>query len=432
MDALAHLVANIPDWIKRLDELTDQIEKRQLELAQVSSSPMPRTRSLRNRGSTESLKPTDEPEAHPQDTVAELPQAPVTKPTTPVKHPLDTSVTPAKAADGPPPSSPGGSNTPSGLRRQTSVVKAQAQARVRATMRKRQRSDSIVSAEAGVPKFRTRSMIIVYYDSYVQSFFEELVKFVSASRNMMRKAKMAAKVAQIKRQAELALGDGDDEQQDAPKDQGLQVGGQLLAAQVGKSPSVQVDDAPLEAVPASEDAKAREEDEKLALQFVSSRRMRPVTRIPNAFGTATGRHAYASGSRVAGGGQQAAAGQLPDVYDRLDKGLEYVQSMSEHGAHQFLRDGDCAEEVDNIKTKLAETKDLAAKEMERVQKDEPAELKSSSDSLKGRSFRPHSMRREYSGPSMKDGNVDLEVDDGPEGNSAGEGKLLAKGTRLMQ
>lgn len=431
MDALTHLVANIPDWIKRLDELTEQIEKRQLELAQASQSSVLRTRSLRNRGSTESLKPTDEPEAHPHDTVAELPP-PLAKPTRPAKHALDTTVAPAKPTDGPPPSSPGGSNTPSALRRQTSIVKAQAQARVRATMRKRQRSDSIVSAEAGVPKFRTRSMIIVYYDSYVQSFFEELVKFVSASRNMMRKAKMAAKVAQIRRQAELDLADGDDEEQDNGKDQGLQVGGRLLAAQVGITPSMQVDDAPLEAVPACDDAKAREEDEKLALQFVSSRRMRPVTRVPNAFVTATGRHVYATGGRVAAGGPGAAADQLPDVYDQLDKGLEYVQSMSEHGAHQFLRDGDCAEEVDSIKSRLGETQKLAAKEMERVRKDEPAELKSSPDTFKGRSFRPHSMRREYSGPSVKDGNMDLEVDEASEGNGAGDAKLLAKATRMMQ
>lgn len=431
MEALTHLVANIPDWIKRLDELTEQIEKRQLELAQVSESPFSRTRSLRNRGSTESLKPTDEPEAHPQDTVAELPP-PLAKPTSPAKPSLDTSAAPVTVTDGPPPSSPAGSNTPSALRRQTSIVKAQAQARVRATMRKRQRSDSVVSAEAGVPKFRTRSMIIVYYDSYVQSFFEELVKFVSASRNMMRKAKMAAKVAQIKRQAELDSADVEDEEQDTGKDHGLQVDGPLLAAQVGGRPLMQSDDAPLEAAPANEDAKARVEDEKLALQFVSSRRMRPVTRVPNVLVTASGRPLYPTGGRVAGGGPRAAASQLPDVYDQLDKGLEYVQSMCEHGAHQFLRDGDCAEEVDNIKTRLGQTQDLAAKEMERVQKDEPTELKSSPDSLKGRSFRPHSMRREHSGPSMKDGIIDLEVDDALDGNGAGDAKLLAKGTRMMQ
>ena len=46
-------------------------------------------------------------------------------------------------------------------------------------------------------------MIIVYYDSAVQTAFEDLVKFVSGSRNSMRKGKMAAKMAEMKRAAEL-------------------------------------------------------------------------------------------------------------------------------------------------------------------------------------------------------------------------------------
>ncbi|KAK3371233.1 hypothetical protein B0T24DRAFT_595075 [Lasiosphaeria ovina] len=68
--------------------------------------------------------------------------------------------------------------------------------------------------EGAAPK--TRSMIIVYYDSYVQLFFEDLVKFVSASRKMMRKAKMAAKVAQIKRLAELEMPEESDEEEVEP------------------------------------------------------------------------------------------------------------------------------------------------------------------------------------------------------------------------
>ncbi|CRK33131.1 hypothetical protein BN1723_019794, partial [Verticillium longisporum] len=95
------------------------------------------------------------------------------------------------------------SNTPSAIQRQTQQAVAVAQARARAQVKKRHRTDSIISADNAPAKYRTRTMIIVYYDSYVQSFFEELVKFVSASRNLMRKAKMAAKVAQIRRLAEL-------------------------------------------------------------------------------------------------------------------------------------------------------------------------------------------------------------------------------------
>lgn len=435
MDALRHLVANIPDWMKRLDELTDQIEKRQIELAQVTESSPVRARSIRNRGSTESLKPKDEPEAHPVDTNPE-PAPPLTRPTPATSSPLDTSVAPAKATDPQPPSSPADSNTPSALLRQTNQVKAQAQARARATLRKRQRSDSVVSADGGAPKFRTRSMIIVYYDSYVQSFFEELVKFVSASRNMMRKAKMAAKVAQIKRQAELDMGnDEEGEEKPSARGQSLEVdAGPLLAAHPAPRTSALVADGPLEAAPleASDDTNTREAEEKLALQYVSSRRMQPVTRVPNMFVTASGRHMYARGGQlIAGPGPRGTGGQLPDVYDQLDKGLEYVQSMCEHAAHQFLRDGDCAEEVGNIQRRLGDTQELADKEMARVQKEEPEALESPPDSAKRRSFRPQYMRREPAGPSSgKDTNMDLEVDESPE-EGDNDARLLHKSTRMM-
>jgi hypothetical protein len=92
-----------------------------------------------------------------------------------------------------------------------------------------------------------------------------------------------------------------------------------------------------------------------------------------------------------------------DVYDELDRGLEYVQSMCEHAAHQFLRDGDCAEEVANIKRRLAETKELADKEMARVTSqggggsvsgEEGVDGVAGGGGVRGRSYRPQSMRRD--------------------------------------
>ncbi|CEJ80367.1 hypothetical protein VHEMI00552 [[Torrubiella] hemipterigena] len=51
----------------------------------------------------------------------------------------------------------------------------------------------------------------VHYDGDVQALFSELVRYVSTSRGLMRRAKMASKVAQIKRLAEFDL-DTEDEQ----------------------------------------------------------------------------------------------------------------------------------------------------------------------------------------------------------------------------
>ncbi|KAK3933501.1 hypothetical protein QBC46DRAFT_348553 [Diplogelasinospora grovesii] len=161
------------------------IAKRQIEPAQLSESQSqsqpnsdgaaaPAAKSIKNKRSTESLRPADEPEAHPRET------------------------TPKQCSPSDPQSS-------SAIARQTSQARAAGQARARATLRRRQSSDSMISAEDAASKHQTRSMIIVCYDSYVQLFFEDLVKFVSASRHMMRKPNMAAKLAQMKRLAELDM-----------------------------------------------------------------------------------------------------------------------------------------------------------------------------------------------------------------------------------
>ncbi|RYC78994.1 hypothetical protein BFJ63_vAg18132 [Fusarium oxysporum f. sp. narcissi] len=172
--------------------------------------------------------------------------------------------------------------------------------------------------------YRTRSMIIVYYDSYVQSFFDDLVRFVSSSRNLMRKAKMAARVAQIKKLAE----------QDVSED-------------------------------------GNNDDALPSLRYMSSRRFGPM-----------------SISRPGAGDQP------PDVYDKLDKGLEFVQSMCEHGAHQFLRDGDCNDEISKVQKRLTEILEMAKTEMERVEREEPELAKETGEMGKARKRQPISMRRD--------------------------------------
>jgi len=374
MDALRQLITNIPNWLKRLGELNNQIEKRQVQLALVAEQSKSKpngagtlaTRSLRNKGSTESLKPKDEPPAHPRETTP---------------PPNDAA---AKAPGG-----PAESQSPS------AIARAAGQARARRTLRQRQRSDSVVSAEGAAPKFRTRSMIIIYYDSYVQVFFEDLVKFVSASRNMMRNAKIAAKVAQIKRLAELEMPDESDEESEggSPK-------------RDGNAPI-----APME---------AKDGDEEMpSLRYISTRRLQtPGMLMAQA---ALGRSMYSRGARPGTRGltNPALDPPEPNVYDDLDKGLEYVQSMCEHAAHQFLRDGDCAEEVGNIERRLSDTKELADREMSRIERDDPEQLKQPPEE-RIRSYRPPSTRKdlEDASNSQKEttkaksaASSELEVDD---------------------
>lgn len=60
----------------------------------------------------------------------------------------------------------------------------------------------------------------------------------------------------------------------------------------------------------------------------------------------------------------------PGVFDELDKGLEWSQGQCERAAHQFLRDGECSMEIENIKRKLAEVTEKAEKEVGRLEGEE--------------------------------------------------------------
>lgn len=434
MDAIKNLIANVPDWIKRLDELSGQIDQRQLDLARVELSPTSsprRTKSVRNKGSTESLKPNNETAAWGED------KGPVAAQHADVDAGADASAKPRPPTTAHP--KPHGDLTSvSALQHQTSQVMQVAQAKARATLRKRdRRSNSIVSAEKGASsKYRTRSMIIVYYDSYVQSFFEELVKFVSASRNMMRKAKMAAKVAQIKRLADLEMPDVDDSKTAAAAasiDPGGSIAVDARASAAAATPASATGarkDGIIEAAASS----AADEDDVPKLNYVSTRQMR-ASGMP-----ATGRAMYSRAGRTTGlGGRPHMGGpQAPDVYDELDKGLEYVQSTCEHAAHQFLRDGDCSEEIENVKQRLVKTNEVADREMERVKKEDPGALKQSDEPPKSRSFRPQHMRKDLSvskdAPPLAAGALNattpVEVDEGIEDMDEDMPKLVYKTARM--
>ncbi|KFA63080.1 hypothetical protein S40285_08435 [Stachybotrys chlorohalonatus IBT 40285] len=350
MDALRNLVNNIPDWQTKLDELSSQITKRQAELAAVAAAEGKsfETRSIRNQGSTESLKPKDdgpmhgtlemEPATLSEGTIAQENRTRPSKPSTP----------PENSHHGANPDVPGahdGAGSPGRLLTQARDAQAAVHSRAAAQAKKKRRSASAVSAEGANQAYRTRSMIIVYYDSKVQDFFDSLVRFVSSSRNLMRKAKMAAKVAHIKRLAEMELPDDD------PNGDGL------------------------DALP--------------SLRYMSSRRM--------------------GGPLRSLGGPPGAKDQPPDVYDKLDKTLDAVQMTCEHGAHQFLRDADCNEELRKIQARMAEAYQMAKEEMERVERDEPELAKETGDVGKARTCRPISMRRELSATLKEDLGIKLDV-----------------------
>ncbi|KAI8279171.1 hypothetical protein K4K56_012848 [Colletotrichum sp. SAR 10_98] len=344
MDALKNVINNVPDWVSQLDKMGDQIVQRQAQLAALASENT--VKPLRNRGSTESLKQKDD---YADTTPAPVDETPATKSDTPevASAPQDKEKTAAN------PSTPS-SETPSALQQQTQNAFTQAQAYARAEVKKRVRTASVMSGEDNQSRYRSKTQVTVFYDEFVEKFFEDLVKFVSASRNMMRKAKMAAKVASIRRMAELEHGDEDDDAGD----------GSMKADTNASLAAAPVD----EALP--------------SLRYMSARRM------------GAGRRGGPGPSYTRAGQAGGMGSNVPDVYDELDKHLEYVQGTAEHAAHQFLRDAHCREEIANIQRRLIETKELAVKEMDRIEKEEPDLLRVTSEPNKVRTLRPTSMRRE--------------------------------------
>lgn len=170
---------------------------------------------------------------------------------------------------------------------------------------RRKRKPETISSSMEPSKFRTRSMIIVYYDSAVQEAFEGVVRNISIARNNLRKGKMAAKMKQMT--------------------------------------------AMHEAIPLGDDVDAGVLGTRLA--FARMARM-----------------------RGAGGGAGGAAPEEKSVFDKIDQILEAAQNLSEHGAHQFLRDGDCSSEISGIKSRLAEVGEMAKEELERQAAVDSAEV----------------------------------------------------------
>lgn len=363
-DALNGVITSVPQWHTLLDTLNSQIALRQFELAELDNNRPP-TRSLKPKGSTESLLRLKESDHDPlpkngdedgnvngtQNDSSDPP------PATPERAPVPT-VTASKDAS--PQTLPHSSiPSPGPLQRRVSgrlnSPNIQSKTTLPPVQRKR-KTDSVISGESQAPKYRTRSMIVVYYDSAVQNTFEELVKFISASRNAMRKGKMAARMANMKKMAELETDtDSEDEVSPVAKDTTNR-----NAYAVTSTPAIAVGQG-LEP----------DNDEKGVpkLQFVSTRKMGPSRDSPAAaalrnigYGRTMGmgRRALLPGYR--GNGGLMTPDSFSSIFDELDSGLEWCQSMCEHAAHQFLRDGSCATEIAGIKKRLLEVKEIAERE----------------------------------------------------------------------
>lgn len=174
----------------------------------------------------------------------------------------------------------------------------------------------------------------------------------------MRKGKMTAKMAEMRRAAEM---EAEEESDDESESEASKVLGSALL-----KPSLQPH-AGADATPHGANGNARA---GAPLKFPSSRNMGSTRDRKNIGNTMNVLRGY----RRAGGGIEGAGSNSPDIFDELDKGLEWCQGQCEHAAHQFLRDGECSTEIENIKRRLGEVKEIADRKIERLRAEEALQL----------------------------------------------------------
>jgi len=151
---------------------------------------------------------------------------------------------------------------------------------------RKRKSPSVTSGRASGPsRYRPKTMVVVSYDGDMQKSFELLVRGLATGRNMLRKAKMEAKLAE-------------------------------LAAIAGSSED--------------EDEGDGDEEEHI---------MSKITYRPQMASLRT----RAAARRGRGG----ASGPTPpaELFETTDKTLEQAQELCEKSAHLTLREGDCRSEL---------------------------------------------------------------------------------------
>lgn len=257
----AFLHENIPSWLKSAAEIEDKVANKQDEITRV---PIPVVPVVKKTDSTESIRLKENAENEPIGAIPEDPSA----------------------------------------------VAQQYQLQL---AKRKRKTVSVLSGDASGPvKYRSRTMIIVYYDSEVQKAFETLVRNIGTGRNLLRKGKMAARIEALAEATATNEDDVDDEHDP-------------MLSKLGYRP-------------------------RNGLMFRTTR----------AGGIGMGDFSHAS------------AGS--EHFDVADKALEKAQNLCERGAHQFLRDGSCQTELDEIKEHLDEVLKLSGGEVAKVKKNEEQKI----------------------------------------------------------
>jgi hypothetical protein len=160
---------------------------------------------------------------------------------------------------------------------------------------RKRKSPSVSSGRlSGPTRYRPKTMVVVSYDGDMQKSLELLVRALGSGRNLLRKAKMEAKMKEL---AALAGSSDDEDDADGNDNEGL-------SAKTSYRPRL------------------------------TSMRLRAAARR--------------------GGLTSPAGGATPTVelFEATDKTLEQAQELCEKSAHLSLREGDCRTELSTVRKHL--------------------------------------------------------------------------------
>lgn len=294
-----------PVWITELAELEKHVAARQAEIAQLPEGIF--QPKLKKSGSSESIRPGKEDEETGDCLYGDQAVESRGSTASPVslRHGLvtggahaDTSSAPARQQD-------------------------QAPSTDLERLPRKRKTASILSNATAPPKYRSRSMIIVYYDSIVQAAFEQLVRHITSAKNNVRKAKLAARM-----QLMSAMEDEDEDDEDEEYD-----------AESGALP-----------LTAARHSLVRGRETSPAM-FRSARNMAPAVSASMMTPDKGGRATHMTTT------------DKSDRFEQADKLLDEAQSNCESGAHQFLRDGDCDDYTDTARDSFLKISALAEQEI---------------------------------------------------------------------
>lgn len=315
-NSFVYLIDHIPEWLDLLKSLEDQVAEQRSRFAHITQYSGVRL-ARKKHDSTESLRPKDKDVVVGAGNNAAI-----------IVNEI---------------SVPSGQSRPLTSNKDISPKE----------VRRKRKPDSSSSATSGPRRYRTRSMIVVYYDSMIQDDFEQMVRNIAAARNQLRKGKMA--VSFKARMASL-------EMKDNPFS--------TIEDFAGLNPKVK--------------------------RPMVSRSMQTNLNVP-------------SGPTRA--------------FEEADNDLEVAQSLCEVAAHQFLRDGDCDEEIQGARARLESCLRVAQKECELDAQKEEEDEKAEMDVVQSSPLQPRrfdmddKVKVQAAKPVTGSGVGGIEVDDTSDGES---------------